>query len=304
MPLNFGRTVRFGAATRSINQRVVYFSMLALALGLLVLSRVEERAAENLRMGMVDTLAPVITALSQPVQATKNIGAAVSQYFDVAAKNIRLAADVEQLRKWQDVALLLETENAQLRRLLAVKAEATTYLIAARLIADASGPFLRSGLIDIGANDGVRSGMAVTNEDGFIGHIVATGATASRVLFLDDLNSRVPVIVEPMGLRGIVVGHNTDRPTLEFVGEGTILPVGTELVTSGHGGLFPAGLPVGRVSEIEAGKITVIPHVNRARVGFVAVHDFLAVLDVGEAAEAPPVLLSPIEKSGSAAGED
>lgn len=288
MPLNFSRSARFGAQARGLNQRMLYFGMLALALGLIVMSRVEERAAENLRMGVVDTLAPVISALSQPVVATKNAIAAITRYFDVAAENRRLSDEVERLREWQSVARLLELENEQFRRLLAVKSEATTYLIAGRLIADTGGPFLRSGLINVGSESGVAAGMAVTNEDGFIGQIVATGSGTSRVLFLNDLNSRVPVIIEPMGLLGIVSGNNTDLPTLDFVDENIVLLPGTQLVTSGHGGLFPPGLPVGRVASNENGKIAVAPNVNWSRVGYVVVHNFLATPAISDAVEAPP----------------
>lgn len=304
MPLNFGRTVRFGAAARGLNQRVLYFSMMALALGLLVLSRVEERAAENLRMGVVDTLAPVISALSQPVEATKNASAAITRYLDVAAENTKLSQEVARLRQWQDVAGVLETENEQFRRLLAVKAESTTYLITGRLIADTGGPFLRSGLVNVGSDDGVRSGMAVTNEAGFIGHIVASAAHTSRVLFLDDLNSRIPVVIQPSGLQAIVSGNNTDRLTLDFVSDEVVIPVGAQLVTSGHGGLFPPGIPVGSVSEVEEGRIIVSPHVNWSRVGYVAVHDFLAVQGMADAVEAPPGPQAPVASNAPLAGSN
>ena len=70
------------------------------------------------------------------------------------------------------------------------------------------------------------------------------------MLLLTDLNSRVPVVVEKSRVRAILAGNNTDRPELQFLADSMPLQLGERIVTSGHGGVFPSGIPIGVVTQI------------------------------------------------------
>ena len=107
----------------------------------------------------------------------------------------RLKAENEQLKQWEWRAKLLERNVAHLRSLLNAVDEPALHFVTGSVIADARGPFLRSALINLGRDDGVRIGYAVINGDGLIGRTVDAGASVARVLLLNDLNSRIPVLV-------------------------------------------------------------------------------------------------------------
>src|SRR5690606_34194086 len=116
------------------------------------------------------------------------------------------------------------------------------------VIADTRGPFVRSVLVNAGAAQGVKTGYAAVNGDGLVGRTILVGEQASRVILLNDLNSRTPVLVGPSAVRAVLAGDNSAEPLLEFVPEGAGLFVGDEVVTSGDEGLLPRGLRIGVVS--------------------------------------------------------
>jgi rod shape-determining protein MreC len=101
--------------------------------------------------------------------------------------------------------------------------------------------------------------------------VVEAGRRASRILLLTDLNSRVPVVVESSRYRAILEGDNSDALRLGFLPDTGEVRVGDRIVTSGHGGLFPAGLPVGIVTELAGDAAVVTPHVRLDRVEYVQV---------------------------------
>ena len=121
-------------------------------------------------------------------------------------------------------------------------------IVTGSVIADARGPFLRSALINLGRDNGVRVGYAVIDGDGLIGRVVDAGSSVARVLLLSDLNSRIPVLVGPAGIRALVSGDNAAELKLEFLPDGASLYAGDEVYTSGSEGVLPRGLRVGVVT--------------------------------------------------------
>ena len=96
------------------------------------------------------------------------------------------------------------------------------HFVTGSVIADARGPFLRSALINLGRDNGVRVGYAVIDGDGLIGRIVDAGTSVARVLLLNDLNSRIPVLVGPAGIRALVSGDNSAELKLDFLPDGAV----------------------------------------------------------------------------------
>ena len=102
-------------------------------------------------------------------------------------------------------------------------------------------------LIDAGAEQGVDTGMPATTPEGLVGRVVDVGARSARVLLITDFNSRIPVVVEGSGDQAILEGDNRPLPALRFLPLNPGFAVGDRVLTSGHGGLLPPGLPVGRI---------------------------------------------------------
>jgi rod shape-determining protein MreC len=237
---------------------------------LLVLSRIGHDAVVDVRDGFVDLTAPLLEAASVPGIMGRQALERVRSYVGLVEEIDRLKAENEQLKQWEWRAKLLERNVAHLRSLLNAVDEPALHFVTGSVIADARGPFLRSALINLGRNHGVRIGYAVINGDGLIGRTVDAGASVSRVLLLNDLNSRIPVLVGPAGVRALASGDNGTELRLEFLPDGAKLYPGDEVYTSGSDGVLPRGLRVGVVTG-SPGAFKVRPHAELSSLDVVSV---------------------------------
>jgi rod shape-determining protein MreC len=223
------------------------FTLYFLCAVLLVLSRIGHDAVIDLRDRFVDLTAPVLEATSMPAIMGRQALDRARSYIGLAEEIDRLKAENEQLKQWEWRAKSLERNVAHLRSLLNAVDEPALHYVTGSVIADARGPFLHSALINLGRDHGVRIGYAVINGDGLVGRTVDAGASVSRVLLLNDLNSRIPVLVGPGNVRALVSGDNGADLRLEFLPADVTLRPGDEVYTSGSDGILPRGLRVGSV---------------------------------------------------------
>jgi rod shape-determining protein MreC len=125
------------------------------------------------------------------------------------------------------------------------------------VIADTSSSYVRSLIVLAGAGDGVVKGQAAITGAGLAGRVLEVGQRASRILLLTDISARIPVIVERTRDQAVLAGNNSENPELQFLPRDVDIKVGDRIVTSGVGGNFPAGLPVGEVVRATDGRIYV-----------------------------------------------
>ena len=206
---------------------------------------------------------------------------------ELRSQNQQLRLQNGRLLQWQAAARKLSTENATLRELLNIVHDPRVQYVSARVISDSGAIFARSVLVNAGQRHGVAKGQAVVTGDGLAGRIISVGDGSARALLITDLNSRIPVVIEDTRERAIVAGDNSGRPQLTFIGRDNRVELGNRVVTSGHGGAFPAGLPVGVVSEIENGGIRIQPFVGFDRLEFVRIADFSGVIEADRAPSDP-----------------
>jgi rod shape-determining protein MreC len=227
------------------------FGLYFLCAVLLVLSRIGHGVIADTRDELVDLTAPLLEVASVPaIEARRAIDRA-ELYMSSFEEVDRLKKENEELKQWEWRTKLLERKVAHLRALLNAVEEPGLMFATGRVIADARGPFVRSALINLGREDGLRIGYAVINGDGLVGRTVDAGESVARVLLLNDLNSRIPVLVGPAGVRGLASGDNSAELQLDFLPDGAALYAGDEVYTSGSDGVLPRGLRVGVVSGAE-----------------------------------------------------
>lgn len=225
-------------------------------------------------MGVTDSVAPILSAITKPAVHAADVIRNASGLGDLQAENIRLQQENLRLKEWYQTALLLEAENKSLRDLLNVKIEPHYKTITARILSDTGNAFAKSILISAGSSDGVQKGQAVMAGEGLIGRVIESGEKTSRVLLVTDINSRVPVLVEDTRQHAILAGHNQETTKLVHLPPDSNIKDGSRIITSGHGGLFPHGLAIGRVSVSETtGAIHVNPFANFSRIVHVRVID-------------------------------
>jgi rod shape-determining protein MreC len=258
---------------RGFAHRFVYPLLILGAFGLMILGKADLVLIERLRATMADALSPILSFMSEPAARVADAIEAGRELIRLKEENVQLKLENERLRQWQIVANKLEQENARLRDLTRLVADPPATTVSARVVADAGGIFVHSVLIGAGARVGVGKGNAVMTADGLAGRIATLGDRSARVLLLTDLNSRIPVMVEATRERAMLAGDNSPQPRLLYLPSTAHPSAGERIVTSGDGGSFPPGLPVGIVAEGD-GPLRVVPFVDFNRLEFVRVIDF------------------------------
>jgi rod shape-determining protein MreC len=228
-------------------------------------------------------LAPVGDVLSAPGRVTGDGVRGIRGYFFAVSENQRLRAELETMAQWRNEAIALRDVNERYRAILGLKTDPPIAMATARIVTDSRGPFANSRLANAGAELGVRPGNPVMSENGLVGRVVGVTAGASRVLMLTDPASRTPVMVDRTNSRAILTGDGGPNPRLEYLRGQDPVRVGDRVVTSGDGGVFPRGLPVGVAVRGLDGQWRVVLAADKAPVDFVRIlkfQDFTQLVDI------------------------
>ena len=121
--------------------------------------------------------------------------------------------------------------------------------IVAKVLIDKQSPFLRSIIVNKGSKDNIKLGMAVLDGEFLVGKVVEVNFTTSRVLLLSDLNSKIPVTIEPEGYQSILSGTGKNDGLIQYSKEEISLEDGSTVYTSGSGAIFKSGIPIGKIQE-------------------------------------------------------
>lgn len=266
--------LRMTAPLRGFAHRFAYVFLLAAALGILLLGRADPLVFQRARTTITDITAPVLDALSRPAITVSHIIAEARELARLREENDILRAENERLLKWQNAARTLLAENRSLRDLLGFAPDKDASSVTARVIGDSGGAFVRSVLVNAGAREGVTKGNAALSGNGLLGRVAEVGERSARILLISDLNSRIPVVVERSRSRAILAGDNSLTPRLLYLPPTTDIQIGDRIVTSGHGGVFPVGLPVGVVNAIGEGGVRIMPYADASNIEYVRLMDF------------------------------
>lgn len=259
---------------RSLGQRFAFLFLLATAIVILLVGRADPYVFDRARVAVTDFVAPLLDAMSRPAATVDRMVEEGRYLMQLREDNAALREDNARLLQWQAVARQLEAENNQLRSLLAYERQDAMRFVTARVIGDTGGPFVRSILVNEGSHAGIRKGQAAVVGEGLLGRVASVGQRSARVLRITDLNSRVPVVVESTRVRAVLAGDNSPQPRLTYLSADNDLAVGQRIVTSGHGGAFPPGLPVGVISSVGETGVRVEPFASTDRLEYVRLMDF------------------------------
>ncbi|MBV8652590.1 MAG: rod shape-determining protein MreC [Alphaproteobacteria bacterium] len=276
---------------KAIGQRFALPILVLASVAMIVLGKADALLFERVRSVFMDVTAPVLRVVSQPISVADGV---VARFHDMVAlydENGRLRQENARLLQWQQAAQQLNAENGRLRELLKLAPDPTTSFISTRVIANSGGTFVRSVMVDAGNDEGVMRGQAAITGDGLVGRVTEVGERAARVLLLTDLNSRIPVAFDGTRERAVLAGDNSDQPRLLYLPPGTTVNIGDRIVTSGNGGIFPPGLPVGVVADIEDGIVRVDPYAELSRL------DYLRVVNYGLSGVLPQPVMPRAAKS-------
>jgi rod shape-determining protein MreC len=266
--------IRLSSQRRAVLQRIVFPVLVLLSAMMIILGKVDQAVFEPLRISFSDAAAPTLDALSRPIAATGNLINHAYGLINLYQENARLEEENSRLLHWQQAALILATENAQLHSLLKLVPGPAVSYVTARVIANSGGAYVRNLMVDAGSDSGVARGQAAITGAGLVGRVVEVGTRASRILLVTDLNSRVPVIVERSRQRAILSGDNSECPLLLYIDPASAVKIGDRIITSGEGGVFPPDLPVGVVATVDGGAPRAEPYVESSQVEYMRIVDY------------------------------
>ncbi|UZD90099.1 rod shape-determining protein MreC [Cognatishimia activa] len=259
--------------------------IVACLLGIFLLWRIDSPRVEQFRASLVDRFVPSFEWAMAPVTGTINLFRDFQSYQRVVEQNKELRRELQQMKAWKEAALQLEQENARLLDLNNVRLDPRLTYITGVVLADSGSPFRQSVLLNIGGRDGVVDGWAAMDGIGLVGRISGTGETTSRVILLTDASSRIPATIQPSGQNALIVGDNTLSPQIDFVEHSDQVRPGDRVISSGDGGVFPAGLLIGRVASDPGGRLRVRLAADYERLEFLRVlrdHGKEAVGETGD----------------------
>lgn len=233
---DFGRSIR----------RILFGLTLFFLFLIFLFWRIDNPRAEQIRVSILDKVIPNMEWAMAPITRFSRIIDDFQSYGRIYEQNQELRRELQQMKAWREAAIQLEQEKARLLDLNNVKLPPKLSFISGVVLTDSGSPFRQSALINLGKRDGIVDGWAAMDGLGLLGRISGVGENSSRVVFLIDSNSRIPVTIKPSNQKAILSGDNTLLPVLDFIENTDLIQPGDRIVTSGDGGVFPADLLVGQ----------------------------------------------------------
>jgi len=230
------------------------FSLLALIIAsviLLSLESINSKSLNFVRSAIKDVIYRTSFITSIPGNTISPMYTTIQEHFKIYEQYELIKLELQQLKNQQNQIAYLKTENDKLRKAIDDTDIYNYESITSKVLVDKESPFLKSVILNKGFNSGLKKGMPVLKGPYFVGRITEVNYLSSRVLLISDLNSKIPVLIEPMGYQAIMSGTGDDFALLDFLPKNHQLEVGNLVYTSGTGGIFFEGIPIGRVELIE-----------------------------------------------------
>ena len=252
-----GIAFRSAFLAKGTKQKFSLLALVILSIILLFVETIESKPLNYVRSFIKDTIYRGSLIISVPGRSLNNFSGYVQEHVNLYSNYSQLKKENEKLKNDISKSDFLELENTQLRKLINEQVASPSNFVSARVMIDKQSPYLNSFIINIGSNKNLKNGMAVLDGENFIGRIVDVNFFSSRVLLISDLNSKIPVLIEPSGSHAILSGHGSSESILEYFPENHVIKDGDKVYTSGKEGIFSPGIPIGEV-KIEKNLLKVL----------------------------------------------
>lgn len=252
--------------------RRILIGMLCLfLLAVFLIWRIDSPRVERFRSAFIDRVLPNMDWALIPVTKLADMVAGFQSYAALYDQNQELRRELQRMKSWKEAAVQLEQQNAKLLAQNQVRLDPKLTSVSGVVLADSGSPFRQSVLLNVGSRDGIVDGWATMDGLGLVGRISGVGDRTARVILLTDASSRIPVAIQPSGQKAMLVGDNTAAPPLEFLETPEQVRPGDRVISSGDGGVFPAGLLVGVVEADSERRLRVRLAADYERLNFLRV---------------------------------
>ena len=247
---DFVIAIRSAFLKKGNKQRFSLVGLILFSIVLIVLSRINFPAINYLKIGLNEVVYRVSFIVSLPEQQLNRSLIAINNHLNLYNDHDQLKEKFKSLRGKELDNEYLKFENERLRKIIDEYIINTDELVA-KVLLDKESPFLRSIILNKGSKDKIRIGMAVLDGPYLVGKVVEVNYATSRVLLISDLNSKIPVILEPGDIQSIMSGSGKNKGQIQYFKTENTLNEKKIVFTSGSGGIFKSGIPIGEFNSGE-----------------------------------------------------
>ena len=241
---DFVIAIRSAFIKKGNKQRFSLIGLIFFSLGLLILSKINLPFTNYLKITLNEIVYRTSFIISVPEKKIQNFSNKIRDHYNVYNDYILVKEKIEILESKKYETQFLEVENKRLKNAINEYIFKSDELVAKVLI-DKNSPFLKSVIVNKGSKDRVKLGMAVLDGSYLVGKIVEVNYSTSRALLVSDLNSKIPVGIEPGNIQSILSGTGKQHGKIEYLETDILVKNKSIVYTSGSGGLFKSGIPVG-----------------------------------------------------------
>ena len=245
---DFVIAIRSAFLKKGTRQKFSLFTLLIISIFVLSLEYFKTGPVDKFRSITKDIIFKGSFFISGPFVYIKNNYYYFQDHLKMYEEYENLKKKKYSLETLKNENLFYKAENQRLKNLIEEKNIYTTEFIFSKVLLDQQSPYLKSLIINKGFKHGIKLGVAVKEKSYFVGKIINANFLTSRILLASDLNSKIPVIIEPAGANAILSGqgHN-NYAELEYLPKLKKIVEGDLVFTSGVDGIIPDGIPVGKI---------------------------------------------------------
>ena len=237
--------IRSAFLKKGNQQRFSLIALIFFSIFIIVLGKYNFKGINFLKLSLKELVYRTTFIVSVPENFVISSYQTIRDHIYLYSNYENLKKDYESLKATKLNTDFLKSENEALKSKINDVSTQSSELLA-KVIIDKKSPFLRSVIVNRGSKDNVILGMAVLDEKFLVGKVVEVNYSTSRVLLLSDLNSKIPVSIEPNGVQSILSGSGSSFGEIQYIKENYELENDSEIFTSGSGGIFRSGIPIGK----------------------------------------------------------
>lgn len=243
--------IRSAFLNKSNKQRFSLVGLIFFSVILILLGKLNFTPINYLKIGIKEIVYRSSFIVSVPENYIKDTYQKIQNHFYLYEETSKIKDELKKFKEKDITNKFIISENERLKKLL------NDYVIdseenVAKVLIDKQSPFLKSIVLNKGSKNNIKLGMAVLDSEYLVGKVVEVNYLTSRVILLSDLNSKIPVIIEPSGYQFILSGTGKNNGIIQYSKDNYEISEENIVYTSGAGALFKAGIPIGKIKNIKS----------------------------------------------------
>ena len=242
--------IRSAFLKKSTQQKFSLLTLLFISTGIIVLSSLDFKAIRYLKIGINELVYRSAFVVSIPENLIKNTFLEVKDYSTFFSDYKKNKKELNELKSNNISSEIIQFENKELKELINNYVSSSDKVLA-KIIVDQDSPFLKSIIINKGSKDEIKIGTNIYDQNYLVGRVIEVNYKTARVLLLSDLNSNVPVSIAPQNIQAIITGSGENDAKIKYIKDGFANKFNEKSIvyTSGTGGIFKSGIPIGRIKN-------------------------------------------------------